>query len=388
MAVGEESSITKLYKTAAHSLTETIAAKDQNLQVYRRQPPQLKMLIKVRPDTPSGNCSGDSTTQQEESATQQRPREGSTAQHRHLPDMPSLYSEIVTGGKDTTSAARPPGGFIPLSEVGEVSLTLIDEDCDDLLRRSTIQLHLSGRHALLTRREAIVAVLIASGVPKAEIIGLWKGENPRLINVTFTRPEFVPTVLEASPMTLPQGVTAHVEHADCAVVEIRIHWVPLYIQNSLITRSFEQIGRVKEIQTEREDDGSDKVTVKGRASTCLVCGRPDTPGETAPTSENNTDRRPDPLATAKTTPRRDDKEPSTAPTLTVLGRLSKACPETQSQWTSRGSLRRASDPAGQAGQHPHLPSTLDPKQDKLQPGEPHRTPPRSAINAAPEGLCA
>lgn len=134
--------------------------------------------------------------------------------------------------------------------MGEVSITLEPEDYDNLLKRSTIQLPLSGRHALLTRREAIVAVLKASGVPKDEIVGMWKGENPRLVHVTFLRPEFVPTVLEASPMPLPQGVTAHMEHAECVNVEIRIHWVPTFMQNKLLFRCFEPSGRIKEIQIE------------------------------------------------------------------------------------------------------------------------------------------
>ncbi|PVD21221.1 hypothetical protein C0Q70_19392 [Pomacea canaliculata] len=334
--------------------------------------------------------------------------------------MPSLYSEIVTGGKDTTSAARPPGGFIPLSEVGEVSLTLIDEDCDDLLRRSTIQLHLSGRHALLTRREAIVAVLIASGVPKAEIIGLWKGENPRLVNVTFTRPEFVPTVLEASPMTLPQGVTAHVEHADCAVVEIRIHWVPLYIQNSLITRSFEQIGRVKEIQTERDEDGSDKgtrylkleiqrknmgkipttftvpeltlkmlVTVKGRASTCLVCGRPGHTRRDCPDVRKQYRPATGPTGHSKTTPRRDDKEPSTAPTLTVLGRVkAKPAPRTQSPvdqpWESTKDLRPRR-PSRAAPPHPPPPPPLTPSKTSYSQESPTARPQEAPSTQLPRG---
>lgn len=82
------------------------------------------------------------------------------------------------------------------------------------------------------------------------------------------------------------------------------------MQNKLFFWCFEPLGRIKEIQIEKEEDESDKgtrymklemkreiptlikvpgqndkllVTVKGRASTCLICGRPgarDTPGVT------------------------------------------------------------------------------------------------------------
>ncbi|PVD28383.1 hypothetical protein C0Q70_10970 [Pomacea canaliculata] len=196
--------------------------------------------------------------------------------------MPSLYSQIVTGGNDTTSATRPPGGFIPLSEVGVVSFTLNYEHIDDLLKRSTFQLHLSGRHALLTRREAIVAVLIASGVPKAEITereedGSDKGT--RYLKVEMQRKNMgkIPTMIA----------------------------VPGHTLNML-------------------------VTVKGRASTCLVCGRPGHTRRDCPDVRKQYRPATGPTGHSKTTPGRDDKGPSTTPTLTVLGKV-QAKPASRAQ---------------------------------------------------------
>ncbi|PVD21222.1 hypothetical protein C0Q70_19393 [Pomacea canaliculata] len=213
--------------------------------------------------------------------------------------MPSLYSQIVTGGNDTTSATRPPGGFIPLSEVVVVSFTLNDEHIDDLLKRSTFQLHLSGRHALLTRREAIVAVLIASGTEREED-GSDKGT--RYLKVEMQRKNMgkIPTMIA----------------------------VPGHTPNML-------------------------VTVKGRASTCLVCGRPGHTRRDCPDVRKQYRPATGPTGHSKTTPGRDDKGPSTTPTLTVLGKV-----QAKPAW-------RAQNPANQPDE-----STLD-----LRPSQPRKPAP-------------
>lgn len=220
--------------------------------------------------------------------------------------MPALYSAKAGGGPAPFKpSSGKTGGFVPASTTGKVKLKLGPTDFLDSVKKATIQLHLSGRSAPMTTRDAIRAALIAAEIPPEDILAMWRPENQRLVHVSFKHSQHIATCLDASPLLLPNGVTAHVEHDDKAVIEVRVCWVPCYISDNIFFRFFEEIGKVKEIGTEKDHLGLQKgvrhlkleinkdamkqipnllavdvngeemeflVQVKGRQSICLVCG--------------------------------------------------------------------------------------------------------------------
>lgn len=181
------------------------------------------------------------------------------------------------------------------------------------------------------------------------------------------------------------------------------------MQNKLFFWCFEPLGRIKEIQIEKEEDESDKgtrymklemkreiptlikvpgqndkllVTVKGRASTCLICGRPgarDTPGVTPNVRRQNKP------ATEHTVYSRHPQ---------ARWQRAKHYAHTNGPRQSRQPAPRTKDPTDRPEEitpdlrpsQPRRSAPTHPYHDNL-PGWPHYTPPRRAINAAPEGIC-
>ena len=96
----------------------------------------------------------------------------------------------------------------------------------------TLRLRLDGRGAFFVSRETIITALASIGVKDIEY--LWKEENVFEVFVTFKKYESTLILKELKYFNVNKDVLAIVLNARETFSTIRFHWVPSFIQNSLL----------------------------------------------------------------------------------------------------------------------------------------------------------
>ena len=122
-------------------------------------------------------------------------------------------------------------------------------------RDRTVILNLRGRNPAATSIETVLAALTANGIEAEDVTAIFKSEDQRQVQLTFSSKPAADSLLKSCRLQVSEHVEASVGPVHSDYHEVRVHWVPDYLQNSFLADVFSRVGKVLSVTKTRDRGG-------------------------------------------------------------------------------------------------------------------------------------
>ena len=173
--------------------------------------------------------------------------EASSLNHRHA--SRGSYARVTGGG------SRPPQPTLPSSISPEWKFEVGEKDINVDSRNRTVIMRLRGKNSAATKIDDIIAALTANGIDADDVSAIYKAEDQREVHLTFGAKKNTDECLKCCSINISEQVKGDVLPVKSNFHEIRVHWVPDFLNDNLLRSAFGRIGKIQSIEKARDIRG-------------------------------------------------------------------------------------------------------------------------------------
>ena len=173
--------------------------------------------------------------------------EASSLNHRHA--SRGSYARVTGGG------SRPPQSTLPSSISPEWKFEVGEKDINVDSRNRTVIMRLRGKNSAATKIDDILAALTANGIDADDVSAIYKAEDQREVHLTFGAKKNTDECLKCCSINISEQVKGDVLPVKSNFHEIRVHWVPDFLNDNLLRSAFGRIGKIQSIEKARDIRG-------------------------------------------------------------------------------------------------------------------------------------
>ena len=169
----------------------------------------------------------------------------------------SSTSTWADRAKESIKSRSKPALYRPVSSAATAGwkFDLNEKHVNVESRERTVVLNLRGRNPAATSTDTVLAAFTANGIDSTDVVAIFKSEDQRQVQVTFGTKETAENLLMNSEIKIAEFVEASVEPVRSDYHQVRVHWVPDYVQNSFLSEVFGRVGKVLSVAKTREKSG-------------------------------------------------------------------------------------------------------------------------------------
>ena len=114
-------------------------------------------------------------------------------------------------------------------------------------RNRTVILKLRGRNCAATTIEDILAAFTANGIDADDVSAIYKAEDQREVHITFESKRNTDELLKYPSIDVTDQVKGDVLPVRSNFHEVRVHWVPDFLNDSILKNAFGRVGKIRSI---------------------------------------------------------------------------------------------------------------------------------------------